>query len=148
MNQPDAEVDAFLSRYAATLTDFDSQAAASLWSTPGMILDDRFTGVLDDRDAMARGLERSYPLYRKLGLASVGYECLKIERLTDLITLIHVRWRFYDALGNQLTDSTAFYLVRRDNGGLQACVCVQVDDAEKIHALATERGVDLSDLSE
>lgn len=148
MNKLDAEVDGFLGRYAATLTDFDSQAAASLWSTPGMILDDRFAGVLEDRDAIIRGLDRSYPLYRKLGLASVDYECLKVERLTDLITLIHVRWRFYDALGNRLTDSTAFYIVRRDNGDLQACVCVQVDDAEKIHTLATERGVDLSDISE
>lgn len=59
-----------------------------------------------------------------------------------------MRWRFYDALGSQLTDSTAFYIVRRDHGGLQTCVCVQVDDAEKINALATERGVDLSDISE
>lgn len=30
--------------------------------------------------------------------------------------------------------------------GLHACVYIQVDDAEKIQALGTERGVDLSDL--
>ena len=113
-----------------------------------MILDDRYTGVVEDRDTMAQGLERGYPLYRKLGLASVSHECLDVSQLTDMIMLVHVRWKFYDADGTQLTDSTAFYIVRRDDDGLHACVCVQVDDAEKIHALATERGTDLSDWSQ
>ncbi|HQR27975.1 MAG TPA: hypothetical protein PLP61_13125 [Nocardioides sp.] len=142
-----AEIDDYLARYATTLTGFDSRAAAGLWATPGMILDDRFAGVLEDRDAMARGLERSYPLYRRLGLTSVGHECLDVRQLTDVITLVHVRWHFYDAHGHQLTDSTAYYIVRRDNDGLHACVCIQVDDAEKLQALATERGIDLSDAS-
>jgi hypothetical protein len=59
-----------------------------------------------------------------------------------------VRWHFYDAVGNELTDSTALSVVRHDNDGLHACVCSQVDDAEKIHALATERGIDPSDLNQ
>jgi hypothetical protein len=141
----DAEIDDYLARYAAALTDFDSRAGASLWATPGMILDDRFAGVLDDRDAMAQALEQSYPLYRELGLASVGHECLNVDQLTDAIRLVHVRWHFYDANGNELTDSTAYYVVRRDDDGLHAFVCIPVDDAEKIRALAAERGVDLSE---
>jgi hypothetical protein len=48
MNQTDAEIDDYLARYAATLTAFDSKAAADLWATPGMILDDRFAGVIND----------------------------------------------------------------------------------------------------
>ncbi len=57
----DAEIDAFLTRYAATLTDFNSQAAASLWATPGTISTIGSQAFLGDRDAMAQGLERSYP---------------------------------------------------------------------------------------
>jgi hypothetical protein len=141
----DAEIEEFLTRYAAALTGFDSRATASLWSTPGMIIDDRSAGVLEDRDAMAEGLERSYPLYRRLGLASVGHECLKVDRLTDAIALVHVGWHFYAADGRELTDSNAYYVVRRDDDGLHACACIQVDDAEKIRALAAERGIDLTD---
>lgn len=147
MNQSDPEIDAYLTRYAATLTAFDAKAAADLWATPGMILDNQFAGVLDDRESMARGLEQSYPLYRKLGLASVGHECLGIDALTDRIKLVQVRWLFYDADGEQLTDSFAYYIVRRDEDGLHACVCIQTDDAEKLQALATERGIDLSELA-
>jgi hypothetical protein len=139
-----SEIDDYLTRYADTLTAFDAKAAADLWATPGMILDDRFAGVLENRETMAQGLEQSYPLYRELGLASVSHECLKIENLTDAITLIQVRWLFRDADGNHLTDSNAYYIVRRDADGLRACVCIQVDDAEKLQALAAERGIDLS----
>ncbi|TDC51005.1 hypothetical protein E1281_21235 [Actinomadura sp. KC345] len=139
-----SEIDDYLTRYAATLTTFDSKAAADLWATPGMIIDDRFAGVVNDRESMAQGLEQSYPLYRELGLASVSYEHLDTRHLTDAIKLVQVRWLFNDADGNQLTDSTAYYIVRRDNDGLHACVCVQTDDAEKLQTLAAERGIDLA----
>ncbi|WP_152360825.1 hypothetical protein [Microlunatus speluncae] len=144
MNQFDPEIEAYLTAYAATLSAFDSEAAAGLWATPGMIIDDRFHGVLEDRESMAQGLEQSYPLYRKLGLASVGHECLAVDALTDRIKVVHVRWLFYDADGEPLTDSFAYYIVRRDDDGLHACVCIQTDDAEKLQALATDRGIDLS----
>lgn len=108
MNQIDAEIDDYLTRYAATLSAFDSTAAAQLWATPpGMIIDDRFAGVVDDRETMAHSLEQSYPLYRELGLASVSHECLNVERLTAAISLVKVRWIFYGANGDQLTDSNA-----------------------------------------
>lgn len=140
----DPEIDDYLERYAAALTAFDAGAAAELWSEPGMIIDDTFSGVVADRAAMVLGLEGSYPLYRELGLASVGYECLKVESLSDRVRMVTVRWLFYDAEGEKLTDSNAHYLLRITDDGIKACVCVQMDDVEKIRALAEQRGVDLS----
>lgn len=143
MNRTDPEIDDYLTRYAGTLAAFDAHGAAALWGTPGMILDDRFAGVLDDRDAMAQGLEQSYPLYRELGLADVGHECLQVMELTERISMVKVRWHFYDDSGEELTDSNAYYILRRDDDGLHAFACIQVDDAEKLQALAERRGVEL-----
>lgn len=140
-----SDIEGYLTRYAESLASFDSRAGASLWATPGMIIDDQFTGVLDDRESMAQGLEQSYPLYRALGLSSVGHELLDAQDLTDAISLVHVRWLFYDAEGSLLTDSTGYYIVREGDDGLQACVCVQTDDVEKLRALAAERGIDIND---
>ncbi|ATD70356.1 hypothetical protein NWF34_13705 [Gordonia sp. GONU] len=145
MNQIDPEIDDYLTRYAATLSAFDSTAAAQLWAIPGMIIDDRFAGVVDDRETMAHSLEQSYPLYRELGLASVSHECLNVEHLTTAISLVKVRWIFYGANGDQLTDSNAYYIVRRDDDGLHACVCIQLDDAEKLRALAAEHDIDIAE---
>lgn len=145
MSASDTEISDYLTRYAASLTNYDAQTAAALWATPGMIVDDQFAGVLESREAMVQGLEQSYPVYRKLGLASVGYELLGQEQLSAAITLVRVRWLFYDADDNQLTDSTSHYILRRDDDGLRACVCIQTDDAAKLQALAAEHGIDLSD---
>lgn len=144
MDDIDTQVNDFLTRYAATLTGYDSTAAAELWGTPGMIMDDRFTGVLESRAAMAEGLEQSYPLYRRLGLASVGHEYLGRQSLTDSIHLVRVRWLFHDAEGRRLTDGTNHYLLRADADGLHAYVCVPTDETEKLAELAAELGVDLT----
>ena len=140
----DTEINAYLTRYAATLTNFDAHAAASLWGTPGLILDDRIAGAAASRDEMVTGLEQGYPLYRKLGLASVDHEYLGCEQVTDSVIIVRVRWLFYDADGHQLTDGTNIYILRRDDDELHAYVCIATDEAEKIQALAAARGVDLT----
>ncbi|GAC57629.1 hypothetical protein GOHSU_22_00890 [Gordonia hirsuta DSM 44140 = NBRC 16056] len=107
-----------------------------------MIVDDRFSGVAATREEMAAGLTASFPMYRKLGLGSVGYEVEEIRWLTDRLVQVAVHWLFYDDTGAPLPDSTGHYVLRDSPEGLQACVCIQVDDAQKLTALARERGVD------
>lgn len=70
-------IDDYLNRYAESLGSFDSQASADLWDMPGVIVTDDATGVLTSREDMVTGLEQSYPLYRALGLGSVGYNLLE-----------------------------------------------------------------------
>lgn len=144
MTTSDDRIDEYFRRYAATLSGFDAEAAAGLWSTPGMIVDDRASGVLDSRDGMITGLQQSYPVYRRLGLAAVGHEVLGAQHLTGVLALVHVRFRFFDADGGQLTDTTSHYLLRDGEEGLRAVVCVETDAAENLAALARERGVDLA----
>lgn len=142
------DIDDYFGRYAAALTNFDAGASADLWATPGTIVDDRFSGVLDSRDAMVSGLEQSYPVYKQLGLASVGYEIVDQRHFGDHPVLVAVRWTFFDANGDTLTDSNPSYLLRREDSGLRATVCIQTDDMEKLQALAESRGVDLASRSE
>jgi hypothetical protein len=142
MANPDDLIDDYLTRYASALSRFDAKQSADLWAMPGTIVDDRFSGVVESRDVMAQGLEQSYPLYQQLGLASVDHEVLDQQQLTDLITLVHVRWIFLDASGDELTDSIAYYILRREDGDFRACVCIQTDDVEKLRALAAERGIE------
>ncbi|WP_194422415.1 hypothetical protein [Microbacterium abyssi] len=132
----------YFDRYASMLTVFDAEGAAELWATPGMIVDDRFSGVLESHDMMIEGLEQSYPLYQRLGLASVRYDIVDENHLTDSLVLVRVRWIFLDAGGDELTDSTNYYLLRSEERGLRACVCIETDSAEKLQALMAERGID------
>jgi hypothetical protein len=110
-----------------------------------MIVNDRSSDVLESRDTMVDGLRQAYPIYQRLGLASVGFDLLERRDLSDRLVLVRVRWMFFDAGGAQLTDTDSYYLLRDENeAGLQACVCVETDAAEKLQALATASGVDLA----
>lgn len=71
---------------------------------PGTIVDDRFSRVVESREAMARGTRAVLPPLPQLGLASVGHEVLDQNHLTDVMTLVHVRWIFFEASGDELTD--------------------------------------------
>lgn len=121
MTTSDDTISRYLTRYADSLTALDAETAASLWSTPGTIVNDRSSGVLESRDAMIDGLRHSYPIYQRLGLASVGFELLERRDISDRLVLVRVRWLFFDAGGVQLTDTDSYYLLRdEDEAGLQA----------------------------
>lgn len=45
------------------------------------------TGVIETRESMSQGPERSYSLYQQLGLDSVGYAPLDANHLTDTLVL-------------------------------------------------------------
>lgn len=139
----EADVRGFLAQYCACLTNYDAPAAAALWVMPGLVVDDRYAGVVASPEELVRGLEQAHPFYRELGLASVGFELRALERLSERLTLVQVRWLFHDSGGQLLTDSFAHYLLRRGGDGMRACVCVQVDDLEKLEALARAKGVAL-----
>lgn len=139
-----ARITDYLDRYAATLAEFDAEGAAGLWSTPGMIVDGQFSGVLSSREEMAEGLNQSYPVYQRLGLGGVDYDLVDVQHLSEALVLVRVRWHFLDADGDELTDSTNYYLLRDEDQGLRACVCVETDAAQKLQELAAARGVDLT----
>ncbi len=139
----DTQIHDYLARYAEALTTFDARTAVELWAMPGLFVDDHLSGVLESRTAMIQWLEQSYPLYQQLGLASAGYELLRQEQLSDAIVFVGVRWLFHDADGSLLTDSYSHYVLRLGDEGFHACVCIETDAAEKIRALAAERGIEL-----
>lgn len=107
------ELEAHLGAYQDALSSFDAKRTAELWGVPGTIVSDTFAGALDSREAMAAGLEQSYPLYQRLGLQHVEHETLDRVDLTDRLLLVQVRWLFYDASGQLLTDGHYEYLLPR-----------------------------------
>ena len=137
------ELEAHLRAYEDALSAFNAKKSAGLWGVPGTIVSDTFIGSLDTREAMAAGLEQSYPLYRRLGLHHVAHETLERVDLTERLLRIRIRWRFYDAAGELLTDGHYEYLLRRDDEGLRTYVAVAIDEQQKLAQLARRHGIDL-----
>jgi hypothetical protein len=137
------EIEAHLRAYEHALSSFDAKRTAELWGVPGTIISDTFAGALDSREAMAAGLEQSYPVYRRLGLHHVEHQTLHRIDLTDRLLLVHVRWLFYDSTDELLTDGHYEYLLRQDDDVLRTYVAVAIDEQEKLTQLAQRQGIDL-----
>jgi hypothetical protein len=137
------ELEAHLRAYQDALSSYDAKRTAELWGVPGTIVSDTFVGALDSREAMAAGLEQSYPIYQRLGLHHVEHQTLDQVDLTDRLLRVHIRWLFYDAAGELLTDGHYEYLLRRDDDGLRTYVAVAIDEQQKLAELAQRKGIDL-----
>ena len=137
------KLETHLRAYEQALSSFDAKRTAELWGVPGTIISDAFVGALDSREAMAAGLEQSYPIYQRLGLHHVEHQTLDRVDLTDRLLRVHVRWLFYDAAGELLTDGHYEYLLRRDDDGLRTYVAVAIDEQQKLTELAQRKGIDL-----
>ena len=133
----------FFDAYAAALRDFDAEATARLWGLPGMVVTDDFAGALESRADMAAGLSSSYPLYRRLGLESAVPEIRAVSALTDVISLVRVRWSYLDARDELIVTTDYEYLVRDDADGLHIYLAVGIDEAEALQRAAAARGIEL-----
>jgi hypothetical protein len=137
------KLETHLRTYEQALSSFDAKRTAELWGIPGTIISDAFVGALDSREAMAAGLEQSYPVYQRLGLHHVEHQTLHRVDLTDQLLLVQVRWLFYDSAGDLLTDGHFEYLLREDDDMLRTYVAVAIDEQEKLTQLAQRQGIDL-----
>ena len=70
--------------------------------------------------------------YHKLGLGRAEPELGDLERITEKIVRVAVRWTFYDRADVELTDCTYVYVLRDDGMDLRIHVAISVDEPEKI----------------
>ena len=141
-----AEIYGYLSEYAAALESFDAERAAALWGTPSTVLTDEAVSVAHNQEDLGRELQKNYPQYQKLGLASVGNELIEVNPLTERLVRVRVRWVLHDRSGAILTAISYIYVLRRDDDGvLRAYVAVPIEEDEKLARLAKRRGVALDD---
>ncbi|KRC58711.1 hypothetical protein ASE14_19500 [Agromyces sp. Root81] len=143
MGIEDWRLEEFFDVYAAAQRDFDADATARLWGLPGMVITDEFAGALESRADMATGLSSSYPLYRRLGFESIVPELRAVSALTDVISMVRVRWSYLDASDELIVTSDVEYLVRDDADGLRIYLAVGIDEADALRRAAAAKGIEL-----
>ncbi|WP_022894194.1 hypothetical protein [Agromyces subbeticus] len=143
MGIEDWRLEEFFDVYAEAQRDFDADATARLWGLPGMVITDDFAGALESRADMATGLSSSFPLYRRLGFEGIVPELRAVSALTDVISMVRVRWSYLDGNDELIVTSDVEYLVRDDAEGLHVYLAVGIDEADALRRAAAARGVDL-----
>jgi hypothetical protein len=143
MGIEDWRLEEFFDAYAEAQRDFDADATARLWGLPGMVITGDFAGALESRADVATGLSSSYPLHRRLGFAGIAPELRSVRALTDVISMVRVRWSHLDEHDELIVTTDVEYLVRDDADGLHVYLAVGIDEADALRRAAVARGVDL-----
>ena len=123
---PQADIAAFLDRYAEALVAGDLPGIAACYVLPALVVGDAGTIPVAEAAQVEAAFAGAADAYRSEGLVAARPELRAVAPLTPALTLIDVRWAYLDAAGTAHRHSSYRYLVRRSDTG-QLGIQVVVD---------------------
>jgi ketosteroid isomerase-like protein len=123
---PQADVAAFLDRYAEALVAGDLPGIAACYALPALVVGDAGTIPVAEAAQVEAAFAGAADAYRSEGLVAARPELRAVDQLTPALTLIDVRWAYLDEAGTAHRHSSYRYLVRRYGTG-QLGIQVVVD---------------------
>lgn len=141
---PDAALQGFLEHYCRCLTAGDGQGAAACFEVPAfMAMAESRHGpsvVLDDPAKVADFFAQAPQQYNARGIATTFPDVRSVQWVAPALALVHVRFPYLDAHGNDLGDGeTSLYLVRRgDDRYLITCAIALGTDADRADAVQAQ----------
>jgi ketosteroid isomerase-like protein len=120
------DVRAFLDRYADALTGGDLPGIAACYALPALVVGDAGAIPVAEPGQVEAAFAGAADAYRARGLVAARPELQAVERLTDALTLVTVRWAYLDGSGEE-GDHSAYRYLLRDAGDGRLGIQVVVD---------------------
>jgi hypothetical protein len=110
---PDAEVEAFLDRYAGALAGGDLPGIAACYALPALVAGDDAAIPIAEPGQVEAAFAGAAEAYRAQGLVGIRAELRGVDRLTPNLLLADVGWAYLDEGGEARRHSSYRYLLRR-----------------------------------
>jgi hypothetical protein len=94
------QIKSMLERLGAALSAGDLPTVSSCWELPALVLSDEGALAVTEARQIEEFFGTAFELYHKQGMASTRAELLQIDRMTDRLAVVDVRWPAFDASGN------------------------------------------------
>jgi ketosteroid isomerase-like protein len=109
----DAEVEAFLDRYADALAGGDLPGIAGCYTLPALVAGDDAAIPISEPGQVEAAFAGAADAYKAQGLVGIRAELRGVDRLTPNLLLADVRWAYLDEGGEARRHSSYRYLLRR-----------------------------------
>jgi len=110
----DLGVQEFLNGFAEALTEGDGDAIAEMWEMPAFVLGQDMACVVSDPEEVAEFFGGARKQYREIGITNTRAEIVRLDEITDQMSMVRVRWPYLDPDGQEMGAETSTYtLVRR-----------------------------------
>lgn len=112
-----ADVHDFFSRFGQAVSRGEPDEAADLWDFPALVLADQGARALASRREIAQFYAAQKEHYAARGVAHTRAEVLRVERLSERMLQVLVRWPYFDEQGQERGSETTSYVLRADDAG-------------------------------
>lgn len=107
----------FFDRYGAALTTGDVAAVAGCYALPGMVVADSYSFTFSSPAAVALSFLGAAAAYREQQIVAAHAELRDVQRLSDAVVMVAVRWEYLDSSGDAVPGESYRYLIRADVDG-------------------------------
>jgi hypothetical protein len=112
----------FFDRYGTALTTGDLPTIASCYRLPGMVVADGYSFTFASPAAVALSFVGAAPAYRECELVAAHADIEGVQRLSDGLVMVSVRWEYLDARGAAVPGESYRYVVHLGRSAPQICV--------------------------
>ena len=111
------EIERTLEQYGQALSTGDLVDIADGWTVPALVLDTTGAIAVAQRSEVEAFFGRAVEWYRSRGLASTRPDDVRVESLGGGLAAVDVRWRAYDAAGQEQSSERSYYILHRGDDG-------------------------------
>jgi hypothetical protein len=113
----DDQIRRMLERLGQALSTGDVKGVASCWAVPSLVLSENGATPVAALSEVETFFAQAIEWYRSRGLVSTKPEVERIERLSDRLSAVDVRWPAFDSAGREQAAERSHYLLQRGDDG-------------------------------
>ena len=106
-----------LERLGRTLSAGDLRGVSSCFELPAVFLSDDGATILADTSQLEKVFAQASDWYRSRGLVSTKAELERVDRLSERLAAVDVRWPAFDASGQEKSSERSHYILQIGKDG-------------------------------
>jgi hypothetical protein len=95
----------------------DLHKAATCWGVPALVLSDEAAMAVSDRSEIEEFFSQAADWYHLQGIASTKPDIERVDRLSEKLAAVDVRWPSFDASGKEQSSERSHYIVQLAEDG-------------------------------
>src|SRR5687767_8385527 len=108
----ETQIRGFLERLGNALTSGDVEGIGKCWEVPALMLSDEGSVAVSAPSQVATFFAGAVEWYRSMGLVATRPVLERVERLSEKLSAVDVRWLAFDAEGKEKAAEYSHYVLK------------------------------------